>query len=287
MLPESIVEELTRNTALSSHLIKMAWPSLSTAARLQIIQRVQALLNCATPEWLTDLALADDESVVRYWASRYAHFNDAEPRQHPRLGRIDGASAEERDRKKKARGDSEPLVRFTVDRLIFLWDFDALTKASHVDRLVKLRNAFAPDLGQLIDWLEKAIAEGVADDELQECAAEFFALPSMDRNFSEDEFGDGMDDSTAGETMKKGWRLTKVAGRRTAMQLAMRLPLKFGLGDMTASDLVTQPDHVLTRLIDRAEQEPVAAELVALIQARVHDFAPEVVERINRTSPLG
>ncbi len=66
MLSDKVLEELIRNTPMSEHLIKEAWPDLSTEGRLQIIQAtVDAHLH-TLPTWLSVLAMNDKAPIVRY-----------------------------------------------------------------------------------------------------------------------------------------------------------------------------------------------------------------------------
>jgi hypothetical protein len=64
MLPDTIVEELTRPTPLQQRLVGLAWPSLSVESRLQL------LAHSESGPWLLALALFDERDFVRYWAAR-------------------------------------------------------------------------------------------------------------------------------------------------------------------------------------------------------------------------
>ena len=70
MLSEDILEELTRSSALQRDLVRLAWHSLSTESKLQLVQAIQSGLTPSTPDWLVDLALKDAAPIVRFWAAR-------------------------------------------------------------------------------------------------------------------------------------------------------------------------------------------------------------------------
>jgi hypothetical protein len=67
MLSEQVLREITGEGPFCEHLVKLAWPSLSTGAKLQVVSALQSAHHRHTPNWLADIGLADNALIVRYW----------------------------------------------------------------------------------------------------------------------------------------------------------------------------------------------------------------------------
>lgn len=121
MLTERILEELSRNTPRTPELVKLAWPSLSTESKIQIIDGLQQKVGLTyTPSWLMHICIEDDSALVRYWAARKFQFCpalDGKFLQTMSFFEFAPSTDDKELRDKAINGESE-LVRATVDRKI-------------------------------------------------------------------------------------------------------------------------------------------------------------------------
>jgi hypothetical protein len=294
MLSENVLADLTRRSPSQSMLVTAAWPSLSTESRLQVIAAVQGDdWPRNTPDWLLDLAMTDSAEIVRYWAARVAWFREDCPLElstetEHGFRRLP-AAPEDLKRAQAARNDPSDLVRFSVERLGYLSDADPLMAMPQQQRLIAIRNQETPSFVSFIDWLGKAIEGHVSDDDLAQCAEEFFALPSMIAEMAEDDFEDGMDAHVNGKAMTDGWALLKgKAGPQVARTLVYVLPVKRGLGRMKAEDLAAMPAQVLQSILFRRldDHNDTFAELTDLIRKQPERFPPQVVEQLERQDEM-
>ena len=69
MLPDKVFAEFSSNTPESQLMVKLAWPSLSTESKLQLISALQTK-NHYTPTWMAELAAADQAPIVQFYAMR-------------------------------------------------------------------------------------------------------------------------------------------------------------------------------------------------------------------------
>ncbi len=269
MLSENVLADLTRDSPSQSMLVTAAWPSLSTESRLQVIAAIQGDDSSGnTPDWLLDLAMEDSEAIVRYWAARASWFREDGP--------------EDIERAQAARSDPSVLVRCSVERLPWWSNTDALIAMPQQQRLIAIRNQEHPSFVSFIDWLGKAIEGHVSDDDLAQCAEEFFALPRVIAEMADDKFEEGMDAYVNGKAMTDGWALLKgKAGRRLARVLVYVLPAKRGLGRMSTEDLAGMPEGVLWALLSRQGDHMTFAELADLIAEQPARFPPQVVKSLK------
>lgn len=72
MLSERVLDELVRRSALSEELVKALWSDLAVESKLQVLAAHHADFSPSTPDWLADLALADNSPGVQYFALRHA-----------------------------------------------------------------------------------------------------------------------------------------------------------------------------------------------------------------------
>jgi hypothetical protein len=286
MLPEGVLEELARDTALRQHLVEMAWPSLSTESRLQVLQAIQGVgVWVRTPSWLTKLALDDPAPVVRYWAARHTYFKNGAPEQFEdgEERELLAASHEDKALYAKAAADDSQFVRFCTREYAMRTggDYMGLTSASQLERLVFIRRQL-PDLRHFIEWLEEAVARGVPDRELRDCAEEFFMLPWLQEDFKREpsEFRDGSWAYRCGEGMRRGWALTKKAGPGLRLILSYALPTSYGRTTMPVDELARLPDDVVETFFCRADPSEEMFAVVKLIHDDPERFPPKIREAL-------
>ena len=67
MLPQSVIQDLraTQTVALQSQLPPLLWPALSTAEKMQLLDEVGS-------RTIVELAISDEQAIIRYWAIRRA-----------------------------------------------------------------------------------------------------------------------------------------------------------------------------------------------------------------------
>jgi hypothetical protein len=278
MLAETVLADLVQTGPLREHLVAMAWPSLGVPERLQVIQAIEADgASRTTPTWLLDLALADAAPLVRYWAARYGHFPTRKAtgptERHPNIQ----ASEMALSHTERVQADPREIVRACLMDMDFGMG-DEFTKAPQVARLAALRKARAGSGPWVIDWLAAAVMARVPINDLRECAEEFFGRADVAREFQQDDFEDGTDAYTAGETLRKCWALVRVVDPSFGIHLARMLPLKRGLYTMDAEELCDYPVPILMNLVHRAAREPALAPLIKLLAER-RDELPEELQK--------
>lgn len=284
MLSEDILEELTRSSALQRDLVHLAWHSLSTESKLQLVQALQSGLTPSTPDWLVDLALKDAAAIVRFWAARYAYLPDSVP-DNLLIPSI-APSEEDVARWAAVQADTEPLISACAKCESSSWITENLIEQPQYLRIVTIRRLTSPNFAVFIDWIEKAIAAGVADEELQECIHEFFALPGLKEEL---ELPETEQDPYAAHSreraLEKGWELTKLASDRTQRTLAFALPLKVGRHGKVKTDLFASlPGPVIDALLFRVgdKDSDMLSELRERISANPENYPPEAQQALNR-----
>jgi len=278
MLADSVLADLVQTGPLREHLVTMAWPALGTAERLQVIQAIQFDgASRSTPSWLLALALEDPAPLVRYWAARHGHFPARKAAvldvEDPGLRPTEFELAQT----ERVKADPQVMVRACLLDLDFGVG-ESFTKAPQVARLAALRKAQSYTAHWVVDWLAAAFMARVPVGELQECAAEFFGRPDVAHELQQDDFEDGTDAYTAGETLRKCWALVHAVDVSVGIHLARVLPLKRGLYTMDAEELLDYPVPILLNLVYRAPREPSLAPLIALLVQR-RDELPEELQR--------
>jgi hypothetical protein len=284
MLSEKVLEELSRITPLRESLVRLAWPNLSTEAKLDIVHAIQGNGPLKdTPHWLSRLALEDPAPVVRYWASRHAYFNNSGPEQYREEWKSFAASDEDKALYAKVATDDSLMVRLCADNGDTL-SYTALTDASQLKRLTFLRNLAMPSLPPFIDWLDEALLQNIADDDLRDCAEEFFMHPCVARDIARtpQDFLDGFDAYQCGAAIKRGWTLLHRAGPKLRRALSYSLPTSLGLGTIAVDDLVAMPDEVLQIFPYRAASSEEIRMVIQIMHDYPERFSARVLDAVNR-----
>lgn len=283
MVSESVLDELVRATALRQHLVEMAWPSLSTESKLQVIQAIQAdFVSMSTPNWLLKLAIDDPEPVVRYWSARHAYFNATRPGDFDDRLMQAPASEEELELYAKASRDASIFVRCCIDSGE-TFDYMHLSSLSQIERLLFTRRLTMPSILPFIEWLEDAVENGVPDSDLRDCAHEFFMHPVVRKDMGRKgaDFVDGFDAHQRGKAIRKGWNLTKVAGPGLCTTLAFALPTSYGLGTMSVEEIAELSDGVLSTLIYRKGESNEIDDVIQLMNNHPERFSSQLQQRLN------
>lgn len=280
MLPEKIVEELVRNTELSKELVLMAWPSLSTESKLQVICAYHLQSGSpSTPDWLAQIALDDDSALVKYWAARYTYFNT-----NPADAKLFPASEDDQRLYIKAARDESPLVRFCTEKHQLLFSFENLNELPQTSRLLAIRHLDYPSLSTFTQWLESAINKKIPDHELRDCAQEFFMHPSVKKEMARtpSDFNDGFDAYQSRKGMEKGWEVVRKAERGLRIVLSCYLPTSSGMGSMNIEDLTTLPDEALSMLIYQMPTSKEVDSLKNLIRNHPEKFSESIQKDLKQ-----
>ncbi len=286
MLAERVLEELTRNTPLREKLVTLAWPSLTVESKLQILDAIQQGAFSSTPIWLAKIAIEDDAAVVRYWAAKRTYFerpSASEPLaifgfQRPQ------SSPETFELSAKVDADQCDFVRMVATISKGLFACEMLTSLPQTQRLLTIRHWSSPSLLQFVEWLETAVAVGVNDQELQECAEEFFAHPQTKHDLKRKrmDFYDGYDAYQCCTGMEKGWALLHKCGPALLTVMVSSLPTSYGLGGMKVEDLAALPERALGYLIYLYDPSPEVVALIMLMRSNPERFPSEVIKSLNR-----
>ena len=192
MLPDFTLEHLTRNAQapICEALVTLAWPSFSTESKLQVLDKIAARSWLGNlPTWLSTLALADVQPVVRLWAANRTDFVYKKRWEDDwgddGLNDDDTCYALEPDEPSKealrlastVAQDSCELVRLAERQRVSDTSFGDLRSLSRVGRLLAIRRLRRPRLYALVEWLEDAAQGGISDEELSETINEFFEHP--------------------------------------------------------------------------------------------------------------
>lgn len=284
MLSEDILDELARSSPLQEALVSLAWPSLSTESRLQLVQAIQSGPAPSTPDWLLDLALQDVAPIVRFWAARHAYLPESLP-DNPLIPSIAPAE-EDVARWAAVRADPEPLISACATCETFFWPPEKLIAQPQSSRLLTIRRMTSPDFSAFVDWIEMALSADVADEELQQCIHEFFTLPGLKEALELPEAEQEPYGAYSRErALEKAWELTKLAGPRTQRTLAFALPLQVGRHGRVKTDLlVSLPGPVVEALLFRTGGNDMEflCEVREKISANLETFPPEVHKALSR-----
>lgn len=272
MLPESILEELTRPTPLQRHVVELAWPSLCTVERLQVIA------GSGSYDWLTTLAMADAQPIVRYWAAR----NYYRPRTIIRDGKFDFRSRDELaldETGKNIEADECEIIRLLLDETPY-------TEATQLSRLVRMRKTSGNFVSDFVEWLEGAQRANIADDELAECAGEFFLQPSVQRDLKvADRDRSVWDDPSTDyynlKTFDTLWDFFGKAGPRLSEVLLWHLPFRYRGHGLSSDKIANLSDEKLVRLARVYRDEPALEKVLNEIVAYPEHHASALVEQVR------
>ena len=248
MLSEQVLDYLARNSPLQEQLTTVAWPSISTESKLQLIEAIQRskAIDHWTPDWLMALAINDGAAVVRYWAAHHFHFKDGSGEDRPIFF---GTKATDLDKALHAQAMADPewLVKACVNNADLLLSPEAMSATQQSDRLAYLRHKSLLQLTPVITWLDKAVDEGVPDKELYQCAEEVFSHPQIQVELKRPEldYAEGSDAYYAGKGVIVGWEVVRKAGPRLRSFLSFYLPTSMGLGRIKPEELATMPTEVI------------------------------------------
>lgn len=177
-------------------------------------------------------------------------------------------------------------MRACVQKPSTLINFDEITRIPQLERLWAIRNVNLPNFSAFIDWLEKALVEGVPVREIRECVDEFFALPSLKDDLalpetSQDPYGA----YSREKAMQKAWELLKSTPAELQHALVYRLPLRVGRhGKITAEQLATLPPEILERLfyltVEDGSYE--LEKLKDMVRTQPDKFDAEIVKALQR-----
>ncbi len=290
MLSESVLAELVLDTPLRESLITLAWPSLDTAGRMQVIQAIyeQFPADPSCPSWLATLAMKDAQPIVRYWAAKRTYFSSSRTPDAPEWMRT---TDEELYLFADAASDTSEFIRFFATKKIHEISGYDLTPLSQLERLLFIRNIRTPDLEDFIDWLGKAVESGTSEIELIDCCVEFFRNPKVvaDMNRLNWIREDGYQSYKDGKGMDKGWLLVKQTGPRLAYYLASQLPTQLADNrkSFDASDLIGISKEALEALLWRQWRSNEISELCEKIRKQPSEFSVDVVAALERVEELG
>lgn len=272
MLSESVLKDLASPTPLREHLVKTAWPSLSTEAKLQLID---AHRSDVPPmfHYLYELAASDPQPIVRYWGLRHAHLPDPDqPDEWTRQPELEAA--------KLARADSCELVRALeeINRKSGLLGTQLGELSSHTARLVAIRTDKDFRFHSLVEFLKETVEVGtIPAEELGECLWEFARSPSFRRYDPDDRSPDWYGYMQEGEALETVWDIASKAEDSLAQLIAMFAPLRAQGRDIDVQSLAKLRGRALEKVLHR-HPEPAAQRLRDHILANPEQFAEDTVK---------
>lgn len=271
MLPEVIVEELTRPTPLQRLLVETAWPSLNTVERLQILAR------STSSDWMVALAMQDEHAIVRFWGAR-SYCGSS--RSLIRGGKFVYLSREEvplDETGQKIAVDPCKLVSLLVDDTPY-------SQATQLSRLVRLRARNGSFLSNFVGWIDSAIKAGLSDSDAAECAYEYFECPNVKRDIERmemPEWAEPYDHYLAGESLSGLWRVFSQAGRELQTQLLYRLPFAYWGHRVSSDEVVNLPEEALIDVMRVYNEQPTVAKIREQILEHPEHYSPSLVKAVQ------
>ncbi|MGE3743781.1 MAG: hypothetical protein AB7I59_30265 [Geminicoccaceae bacterium] len=271
MLPEALVEELSRPTPLQQKLVELAWPSLATESRLQVLMRSEPTI------WLASLALSDEQPIVRFWAAR--------TRPSTRTYTLEGSGfvTEEKSDGLEGRISDDPcdLVRAYADSTPFL-------EASQLSRLVRIRGSLVHWLDWHVEWMISALEAGVPEQEVAEFAVEVFEHPFVKRDIAQTEREEGRDEGYAdyknGEILPALWKLFGRVGSSLRSYLLWRLPFKYRGHTVGVEDITKLPADALLEVIHARGQSAVVRKAKHHILKSPEKYPADLVAKLRESA---
>ena len=278
MLSDQVLVELTRDSPLRSHLLKVAWPALSTESKLQLIDAVCASAGIPhTPAEIGSLALKDPAPIVRYWAARYYHF------ERPRLNRddeflgISQPTTEELSITARADADDCAIVQAAAKHGGFA--LDDMTDLPQLARLVELRRASYPTAEAFARFIETAVSTGGASvEEVRDCIWEYFAREDVRHELDERD-DDGFTEYSKTRGYELLWTIASTAPFRIAVLIANRAALQGRFWKIEAPQLLALPDAI-KQVVVRRDEEP-AEQLRQTIKSSSDKYNKELVDAVD------
>ena len=288
MLPESILEELTRHSygPVQEAVVCMAWPSLTVETKLQVLDKILPVGRTNTvPPWLMNLALRDEHTVVRFWAARrmsFAYLPTKEELFDPPLP-FEGPAQLELTR--QLQQDPSEMVRSASKGLSGV-SFKRLENQPQLERLLMVRHLYRPHLFALIDWLKEIAQNGIITDyDLRDIVDEFFRHPDVRTYLAdEDSFrrlaGDDMFYFKDSNAIVDGWMLAKTSTPGLQYALARNLPISRGYSSLAIEQALEMPTTILEYIIQGEEENPLVRELKKRVAAEPNRFDDSVVRAL-------
>jgi len=271
MLPESVLEELTRPTALQRHIVELAWPSLNT------VERVQVLIGSQRADWLTALAMEDAHAIVRYWAAREYRGPARTAVRDGKFVYLSRAEVPLDETGSKIATDEAEVVRLLLDETPY-------ADATQLSRLVRMRKGpSASFVSDFVKWLEDSQAK-ISDEELAECAEEFFSQPYIRRDLTtteRNEWDDLSDDYYYDKSLFGIWEFYGKARPKLAAMLLYYLPFRYRGRQLSSDAIASLPDEKLAELARTFRDQPIVNKVVKEILDYPEHRSESLVARLR------
>jgi len=238
--------------------------------------------SVTVPEFLLDLALSDPAPIVRFWAARSYYFNK------PVLG-PDGkvverkmagfeTPPEEYQRIARVEADRSPLVRAAASAVRGL-GLGELVELSQLERLIKIRALRNPSTESFADFVEKALARGVAHNDIEECMSEYFGREDVRAEVLE-LHEDGLTEFSKERGWEKLWTTAATAPIEVGRSIAWYARLEGRYWNIKLEKLNALPNKLKEAVVWRDEE--VAQKFREAITASPDKYDKEVVEAVEK-----
>lgn len=270
MLPERVLKDLLRPTPLAPHLVKSAWPSLSTEAKLQLIDSAQ--LGGHTPSYILKLAAQDLHPIVRYWAIRLTELPDPDS-PHP------WDSEDELNVAKLVQSDTDPLVAAVLRKQETGPGLQpSLAEGSHLARLIAIRTTDYLSFHSFVEFIKSSVdANEVSHEELAECLHEYADSQSFSRILADEASEDGYDNFLSTKAMEELWDLARRVKPHLQISIAKFAPLRVERTNVPLEKLASLPAFAIEIVLHRS-QDPAAIALREHILSNAEQFDQKTVE---------
>ncbi|HQR20378.1 MAG TPA: hypothetical protein PKV98_05910 [Burkholderiaceae bacterium] len=271
MLSESVLKDLASPTPLREHLVKTAWSSLSTEAKLQLIDAHRA--DQSPPfHYLYELAASDPHPIVRYWGLRQSYLpNPDQPETWHNPSELEAA--------RRARSDPCPLVRACYEKAQATNAIGIRLEelSSHTARLVAIRTEDSLYFHNFVKFLKTAVDAGtIPAVELGECMHEYAHGPAFRKFDADERTDDWYWEMSCDEALETVWELASRTELPLAAQIAMYAPLRVSGSDVGVLQLAKLRGTAIEWVLCRAE-EPASRALREYVLAHPDQFDEDCV----------
>ena len=256
MLPENILEEITRWSALDEVFVRRLWPDISFESKLQIVSTITS--SSSTPEWLMELCLSEKNEFLKYFVARKYTLRRDRPLRP-------GTPEDQKNERvtEALRQDPRVLLQSLFvpgsDGLIGYDRFQNFMEITQLSRILVIRNIEKDRVGlcdAFIDWVKDASKGKVSEFDLCRLVYEFFTHAPIKKRLLDYTHGD-----YSLSRLSQAWEFAKTAPRDLGMVLAVHLPTRIDV-----SELSNLPDHLLGTVLYRHHEPAARYDVESLIR---------------------
>jgi hypothetical protein len=287
MLSGKLLKELIERSWIRDELIELAWPSLDTVSKLQLISELQDGGNVQLSDKLLSLAGNDSEAIVRFWASRFSvvpHILSDADRKSCKSdndnSRLLDHSEEAIATARKLQDDEASMVRDMASLNIRFWDGPEEPLNPH-QRLLAARYFGRESISSMMKWaLGLWKQKTISEDETSQIVGEILRSPRMKEEFLDDELSrDGMTHFSNVANAKEIWRMSSELPKRSAREIGYYAPIRVEKSNILADIFEEIP--AVTQASAASRLDGSLDEVLERVRANPENYDDEVVKQVE------